>query len=266
MPGKVRRIVTAVNAAGRSYILSDTSLPAAPVAPGEPVRAGLWVTESAPASNEGVRDPVPDGVIFRIPPVHRGGTVLRVVEFVPDSVQRADPKELARRGVKTTPDRSAKDPGFAPEVAQRVAQPLAHVQGSDLDAVQGWLGLEELGRVRDPVDDDVDAAVPRHVPRLGYFQTHDGDAVGADARVAQQEELLPAERLVAARRAGGPGGAGQYRGDDQRDKNASRKMPMKLGLPGSGRHRESFPRMSCSRVTARRPSSVAVSVPVWYAT
>ena len=115
MPGKVRRIVTAVNAAGRSYILSDTSLPAAPVAPGEPVRAGLWVTESAPASNEGVRDPVPDGVIFRIPPVHRGGTVLRVVEFVPDSVQRADPRELARRGAKTTPDRSAKDPGFAPE-------------------------------------------------------------------------------------------------------------------------------------------------------
>jgi hypothetical protein len=88
------------------------SLPAAPVAPGEPVRAGLWVTESAPASNEGVRDPVPDGVIFRIPPAHRGGTVLRIVEFIPDSVQRADPKELARRGVKTTPDRSAKDPGF----------------------------------------------------------------------------------------------------------------------------------------------------------
>jgi hypothetical protein len=112
MPGKVRRIVTAVNAAGRSYILSDTSLPTAAVAPGEPVRAGLWTTDSAPASNEGVRDPVPDGVIPRIPPANRGGTVLRIVEFVPDSVQRADPKELARRGAKTTPDRSAKDPGF----------------------------------------------------------------------------------------------------------------------------------------------------------
>ena len=112
MPGKVRRIVTAVNAVGRSYILSDMALPAAPVAPGEPVRAGLWVTDSAPASNAGVHDPVPDGVIFRIPPVACGGTVLRIVEFVPDNVQRADPNELARRGAKTTPDRSAKDPGF----------------------------------------------------------------------------------------------------------------------------------------------------------
>src|SRR2546426_5917703 len=56
MPGKVRRIVTAVNAAGRSYILSDTNLPTADVAPGEPVRAGLWITDSAPASNTGVHD------------------------------------------------------------------------------------------------------------------------------------------------------------------------------------------------------------------
>ena len=31
MPGKVRRIVTGVNAAGRSFILSDTLLPTAPV-------------------------------------------------------------------------------------------------------------------------------------------------------------------------------------------------------------------------------------------
>jgi hypothetical protein len=112
MPGKVRRIVTAVNQAGRSYILSDTSLPTAALAPGEPVRAGLWVTESAPASNEGTADPVPDGVIPRIPPASRGGSVLRIVEFVPESVGRADPKELAKRGAKVTPERSAKDPGF----------------------------------------------------------------------------------------------------------------------------------------------------------
>ena len=37
MPGKVRRIVTGVNAAGRSYIVSDTLLPTAAVAPGAPV-------------------------------------------------------------------------------------------------------------------------------------------------------------------------------------------------------------------------------------
>src|SRR5262245_28785459 len=112
MPGKVRRIVTAVNDAGRSYILSDTRLPTAAVAPGEPVRAGLWLTDSVPASNAGVHDPVPDGMIPRIPPVHRGGTVLRIVDFAPERLQRTDPNELARRGVKTTPDRSAKDPGF----------------------------------------------------------------------------------------------------------------------------------------------------------
>ena len=112
MPGKVRRIVTAVNAAGRSYILSDTNLPTAAVAPGEPVRAGLWITDSAPASNAGVHDPVPDGVIPKIPPVDCGGTVLRIIDFVPDSVQHPDPAELARRGARTTPDRSAKNPGF----------------------------------------------------------------------------------------------------------------------------------------------------------
>jgi len=39
MPGKVRRIVTGVNAAGRSCILSDTRLPTADAAPGELVRA-----------------------------------------------------------------------------------------------------------------------------------------------------------------------------------------------------------------------------------
>ena len=112
MPGKVRRIVTAVNAAGRSYIHSDTNLPTADVAPGEPVRAGLWITDSAPASNVGVRDPVTDGVIPKIPPVDIGGTVLRIIDFVPDSVQHPDPAELARRGARTTPDRSAKNPGF----------------------------------------------------------------------------------------------------------------------------------------------------------
>ena len=112
MPGKVRRIVTAVNAAGRSYIHSDTTLPTAALAPGEPVRAGLWITDGAPASNAGVNDPVPDGVIPKIPPVDRGGTVLRIIDFVPDSVQKPDPHELARRGARTTPERSAKNPGF----------------------------------------------------------------------------------------------------------------------------------------------------------
>jgi hypothetical protein len=112
MPGKVRRIVTGVNAAGRSFILSDTMLPTAPVAPGAAVRTGLWTTSAAPPSNEGINDPVPDGVIMHTPPAHRGGTVVRITDIVPDKLRAYDPEELRRRNCKTTPDRSARHPGF----------------------------------------------------------------------------------------------------------------------------------------------------------
>ena len=112
MPGKVRRIVTGVNAAGRSCILSDTRLPTADAAPGALVRAGLWLTASAPASNAGAHDPVPDGVIMRTPPAHRGGTVIRITDVAPDARRAADPDEMRRRGCRTTPDRSARHPGF----------------------------------------------------------------------------------------------------------------------------------------------------------
>jgi hypothetical protein len=101
-----------VNDAGRSYIVSDALLPTAEVAPGEPVRAGLWTTETAPASNHGAHDPVPDGVITRTPPAHRGGSVIRITDIVPDSRRAYTPQELQRRGCKTTPERSAKHPGF----------------------------------------------------------------------------------------------------------------------------------------------------------
>ena len=112
MPGKVRRIVTGVNAAGRSFIASDTMLPTAPVASGAAVRTGLWTTSAAPASNEGTNDPVPDGVIMRTPPDHPGGTVVRITDIVPDQLHAYDPDELRRRNCKTTPDRSARHPGF----------------------------------------------------------------------------------------------------------------------------------------------------------
>ena len=113
MPGKVRRIVTGVNGAGRSCIVSDTRLPTADVPAGEPVRAGLWITDSSPASNKGLTDPVPDGVIVRIPPAARGGSVLRIIDFPPEKgAPGLGPEELRRRGAKTTPDRSAKHAGF----------------------------------------------------------------------------------------------------------------------------------------------------------
>ena len=112
MPGKVRRIVTGVNDAGRSCIISDARLPIADVEPGAPVRVGLWATEAAPSSNKGAHDPVPDGVILRTPPAHRGGSVMRITDIAPDTSRAYDPAELQRRGCKTTADRSAKHPGF----------------------------------------------------------------------------------------------------------------------------------------------------------
>jgi hypothetical protein len=112
MPGKVRRIVTGVNGAGRSYIVSDRSFPAGAVAPGQPVRVGLWTTGAAPASNDGLDDPVPDGVILRTPPAARGGSVIRITDIAPDTTRAQGAEDLRQRGCKTTPDRSARHPGF----------------------------------------------------------------------------------------------------------------------------------------------------------
>ncbi|HZT08704.1 MAG TPA: cupin domain-containing protein [Chloroflexota bacterium] len=112
MPGKVRRIVTGVNAAGRSYIVSDKLLPTGDLGPSDPVRAGLWITHGSPASNTDPTDPVPDGIILRTPPPDRGGTVIRVVDILPSKTHPYDPEDLKRRGCRTTPERSAKDPAF----------------------------------------------------------------------------------------------------------------------------------------------------------
>ena len=112
MPGKVRRIVTGVNDAGRSFILSDTQLPTAEVKPGEPVAAGLWITDRAPASNAGNSDPVPDGVIMTIPPTDRGGTIFRIIDIAPEGSRHANPEEMERRGAKIDRERWAKRAGF----------------------------------------------------------------------------------------------------------------------------------------------------------
>jgi hypothetical protein len=101
-----------VNGAGRSYIVSDRSFPAGEVAPGQAVRVGLWATGAAPASNEGLDDPVPDGVILRTPPAERGGSVIRITDIAPDTARAQGAEDLRQRGCKTTPDRSARHPGF----------------------------------------------------------------------------------------------------------------------------------------------------------
>src|SRR3954447_8180199 len=112
MPGKVRRIVTGVNDQGRSYIVSDTKLPTSDVKSGDLVRVGLWITHDSPASNTDETDPAPDGVILRTPPPDRGGTVIRIADIPPETVHPYDPEDLRRRSCRTTPDRSARHPGF----------------------------------------------------------------------------------------------------------------------------------------------------------
>jgi mannose-6-phosphate isomerase-like protein (cupin superfamily) len=113
MPGKVRRIVTGVNDAGRSFILSDTQLPAAELAPNQPVATGLWVTDRSPASNAGNDDPVPDGVVATIPPAQRGGSIFRIIEFPPDNqAPHRSPEEMEKRGAHVSRERWAKRAGF----------------------------------------------------------------------------------------------------------------------------------------------------------
>src|SRR5438309_1639577 len=112
MPGKVRRIVTGVNEAGRSHVVSDVMLPTMDGADGDPVRAGLWITHDSPASNTDEIDPAPDGIILRTPPPDRGGTVIRITDIPPETVRPYDPEDLRRRACRTTPERSAKHPGF----------------------------------------------------------------------------------------------------------------------------------------------------------
>src|SRR5262249_22359035 len=49
---------------------------------------------------------------LRTPPAHRGGSVIRVTDIAPDAQHAYDPAELRRRSCRTTPDRSARHPGF----------------------------------------------------------------------------------------------------------------------------------------------------------
>ena len=111
MPKPVRRIVTGHTPEGHSSIISDE--PAPQVNPGATPDAGstvLWTTQSAPASNAGNGDAAPAGVRNPVPPPWRGGTILRMVDFVPAA--RAVPSATTLQGVHHTRERSARHAGF----------------------------------------------------------------------------------------------------------------------------------------------------------
>jgi naringenin degradation protein FdeH len=111
MPGKIRRIVTGVNAAGRSYVASDSLLPSADIPAGAPVATGLWKTDRSPASNVG-DDPVADGVIATIPPADKGGSIFRIIDIAPDSSGHRAAEEMEKRGARVDRERWAKRAGF----------------------------------------------------------------------------------------------------------------------------------------------------------
>src|SRR5205085_3705985 len=110
MPKPVRRIVTGHTPDGRSTIISDE--PAAQVVPGVDPEGGstvLWVTQQAPTSNAGNEDAAPAGARNPIPPPWRGGSIFRIVSFLPHSRTGST---TTLEGVQRTPDRSARHPGF----------------------------------------------------------------------------------------------------------------------------------------------------------
>ncbi len=86
---RVRRVLTGHDARGRSTFLADATAPNMKEMPSFPGLAltDLWETKGAPASNEGDADAA-DRPIRLEPP--RSGTILRIVEFPPDSTRPRD--------------------------------------------------------------------------------------------------------------------------------------------------------------------------------
>lgn len=89
---QVRRVLTAIDGEGRSHIAADGPSPAAFALPGSPFRSdNIWCTGPAPAPIEAT-DTIAEhkGVL---PPT--GGTVLRVIDFPPQTGSRAEQAALA---------------------------------------------------------------------------------------------------------------------------------------------------------------------------
>lgn len=90
--GKVRRVVTGFDAAGRSTIVSDGPSPAIKAVPGRPdyYSTNIWRTGAAPVE---ITEPDLIGDHAGVSPPEKG-TVLRVIDFPPEP---KDPAERARQ-------------------------------------------------------------------------------------------------------------------------------------------------------------------------
>jgi len=109
---RVRRVLTGHDAAGRSTFIADGLAPNVKEMASMPGLAltDLWETGAAPASNAGDRDAA-DRPVRLEPP--KNGTLLRIVEFPPDSAWRqgADAKAAFKSiGAGHAKDRASSDP------------------------------------------------------------------------------------------------------------------------------------------------------------
>lgn len=84
---RVRRVLTGHDAAGRSTFIADGQAPNFKEMPGFRglFLTDLWETRGAPASNAGNEDAAARPIRLEPP---RNGTILRIVEFPPDSAWR----------------------------------------------------------------------------------------------------------------------------------------------------------------------------------
>ncbi len=82
MADTFRRVVTATNDEGKSYILLDDETPHILEMTGIGVVSNeIWVTDGSPADNTGVGDAADRPIALEPPP---GGAVFRMAEFPPD--------------------------------------------------------------------------------------------------------------------------------------------------------------------------------------
>jgi len=112
MAQRIRRVVTGHDKGGKSIFIADGKAPN--VLEMTSMRGvaltDLWRTETSPASNSGNRDSA-TGKIKLEPP--RNGTILRIVEFPPDTAWRksADARAaFASIGAGGAPDHESGDP------------------------------------------------------------------------------------------------------------------------------------------------------------
>ncbi len=112
MTWRVRRVLTGHDGEGKSIFIADGPAPNVKEMASMPGLAltDLWETGAAPASNTGDKDAAERPVRLEPP---RNGTILRIVEFPPDSAWRegADAKQAFKSiGAGHAKDKASSDP------------------------------------------------------------------------------------------------------------------------------------------------------------